>query len=47
MADIGNDQILEALRTVQDPDKGQDIVKLNMVSGVVIKSGNIGLLYAR
>ena len=42
MANIGNDQILDALRTVQDPDKGQDIVKLNMVSGVVIKSGNIG-----
>jgi len=42
MADIGNDQILDALRNVQDPDKGQDIVKLNMVSGVVSKSGNIG-----
>lgn len=42
MADIGNDQILDALRTIQDPDKGQDIVKLNMVSGVVNKSGNIG-----
>ncbi len=42
MADIGNDQILDALRNVQDPDKGQDIVKLNMVSGVISKSGNIG-----
>jgi len=42
MADIGNDQILDALRNIQDPDKGQDIVKLNMVSGVVSKSGNIG-----
>ena len=42
MADIGNEQILNALRTVEDPDKGQDIVTLNMVSGVVNKNGNIG-----
>ena len=42
MAEISNAQILDALRTVQDPDRGQDIVSLNMVSGVVSKSGNIG-----
>ncbi len=42
MADISNAQILDALRTIQDPDKGQDIVSLNMVTGLVSKSGNIG-----
>ncbi|NKB19657.1 MAG: P-loop NTPase [Alphaproteobacteria bacterium] len=42
MADISNAQILDALRSIQDPDKGQDIVSLNMVTGVVSKSGNVG-----
>ena len=28
MADISNAQILDALRTIQDPDRGQDIVCL-------------------
>ena len=28
MADISNAQILDALRTIQDPDGGQDIVSL-------------------
>ncbi|HVH80485.1 MAG TPA: Mrp/NBP35 family ATP-binding protein [Stellaceae bacterium] len=35
-------QILDALRQVRDPDKGQDIVSLNMVSGMVIRDGNVG-----
>lgn len=42
MADISNAQILDALRTIQDPDGGQDIVSLNMVTGLVSKSGNVG-----
>jgi ATP-binding protein involved in chromosome partitioning len=42
MANIGNEQILNALRAVEDPDKGKDIVELNMVSGVVNKNGNVG-----
>lgn len=42
MADISNAQILDALRTIQDPDRGQDIVSLNMVTGLVSKSGNVG-----
>ena len=42
MADISTAQILDALRTIQDPDVGQDIVSLNMVTGLVSKSGNVG-----
>ena len=33
------DKVLEALRNVQEPDLGQDIVTLNMVKDIVI-SGN-------
>ena len=29
-------------RTVRDPDKGGDIVSLNMVTGIVIRDGNVG-----
>ena len=42
MPDVSDGQILEALKTVKDPDKGDDIVSLGMVSGLVNKSGNIG-----
>jgi ATP-binding protein involved in chromosome partitioning len=35
-------QILDALAQVRDPDKGGDIVSLNMVSGLVIRNGNVG-----
>jgi ATP-binding protein involved in chromosome partitioning len=35
-------QILDALAQVRDPDKGGDIVSLNMVSGLVIRDGNVG-----
>ena len=33
--------VLEALRRVQDPDRGQDIVALGMVKGLVVKDGNV------
>src|SRR3954451_15400920 len=39
---ITEKQILDALRTVRDPDKGADIVTLGMVSGVVVRDGNVG-----
>jgi ATP-binding protein involved in chromosome partitioning len=39
---ITENQILDALRTVRDPDKGADIVTLGMVSGVVVRDGNVG-----
>ena len=35
-------QVLEALKTVIEPDRGQDIVALNMVNGVVVRDGNVG-----
>src|SRR5438105_7342785 len=35
-------QILDALAQVRDPDKGGDIVSLGMVSGVVVRDGNVG-----
>jgi ATP-binding protein involved in chromosome partitioning len=34
--------ILDALSAVRDPERGGDIVSLGMVSGVVIRDGNIG-----
>jgi ATP-binding protein involved in chromosome partitioning len=42
MALVTERQILDALGQVRDPDKGSDIVSLNMVSGVVIRDGNVG-----
>ncbi|WP_420405614.1 iron-sulfur cluster carrier protein ApbC [Nisaea sp.] len=42
MARVTEDQVLAALTTVEDPDKGQDIVSLGMVSGLVVKDGNVG-----
>jgi ATP-binding protein involved in chromosome partitioning len=39
---ITEKQILDALRAVRDPDKGADIVSLGMVSGVVVRGGNVG-----
>jgi ATP-binding protein involved in chromosome partitioning len=41
MAAVTERQILDALRHVADPDKGTDIVSLGMVSGVVVRDGNI------
>src|SRR5215208_2667678 len=35
-------QVLDALHGVRDPDKGGDIVSLGMVSGVVVRDGNVG-----
>src|SRR6516162_2860182 len=34
-------QILDALGRITDPDKGADIVSLGMVSGLVIRDGNV------
>ena len=42
MAAVTEQQILDALRQVRDPDKGNDIVSLNMISGMVIRDGNVG-----
>ena len=42
MAHPNEQDVTEALRTIRDPDRGQDIVSLGMVTGVVVKSGNVG-----
>ena len=42
MAQVTEQDIFAALKAVQDPDRGQDIVALGMVSGVVVKDGNVG-----
>src|SRR4051794_32653813 len=39
---ITEQQILDALRAVRDPDRGADIVTLGMVTGVVVRDGNVG-----
>jgi len=41
MSAVTERQILEALSRISDPDKGADIVSLGMVSGLVIRDGNI------
>src|SRR6266849_7442597 len=41
MAAVTERQVLDALGQVADPDKGSDIVSLGMVSGVVIRDGNV------
>ena len=41
MAAPTEDQVLDALRSVQDPDRGADIVSLGMISGLVVKGGHV------
>ena len=35
-------EVLDALAAVQDPERGADIVRLGMISGVVVRDGNVG-----
>jgi ATP-binding protein involved in chromosome partitioning len=42
MARITEAEVLEALKRVEDPDRGQDIVSLGMIQGLVVKEGNVG-----
>ena len=41
MSAVTERQILDALGHIADPDKGADIVSLGMVSGLVIRDGNV------
>ena len=41
MAQVSNQEILEALKGVNDPDRNADIVNLGMVSGLAVKDGNV------
>lgn len=43
MAEIRQEQILEALRAIQDPDLGKDIVSLGFVKDIRICGGNVAL----
>jgi ATP-binding protein involved in chromosome partitioning len=42
MAQITKEQVLAALAAVEDPAQGRDVVALGMVSGVVVRDGNVG-----
>ena len=42
MPQVSEQAILDALRVVIEPESGQDIVSLGMVTGLVTKDGNIG-----
>jgi len=41
MSGVGEREVLDALRSVVDPDRGQDIVSAGMVSGVQTRDGNV------
>ncbi|MEM9439779.1 MAG: iron-sulfur cluster carrier protein ApbC [Pseudomonadota bacterium] len=42
MAEITKDNVLHALQKILDPARGRSVVELDMVSGIVIKDGNVG-----
>ena len=42
MVTVIEQDVLEALKRVTDPDRGTDIVSLGMVAGLVVKDGNVG-----
>jgi ATP-binding protein involved in chromosome partitioning len=42
MSGISEATVLEALKAIKDPGKGQDIVSLGMISGLIVKDGNVG-----
>ncbi len=41
MGQVTEQQILDALASVRDPDRGKDVVSLGMVSGLVVRDGNV------
>jgi len=41
MAQIGEAQVMAALKSVIDPDRGGDIVSLGMLSGLVVRDGHV------
>ncbi|MDH3472090.1 MAG: iron-sulfur cluster carrier protein ApbC [Rhodospirillales bacterium] len=42
MGQVSEQQIITALKGVVEPERREDIVSLGMVSGVVVKEGNVG-----
>ena len=41
MAEVTEQQIIEALKHIHDPDKKADIVSLGMISGIAVKNGRL------
>ncbi len=41
MTQVTEATVLEALKRVQDPDRGQDVVSLGMVQGIAVKGGHV------
>ena len=41
MAGITKDQVMAALRTVQDPELHKDLVTLNMIKNVAVRDGHV------
>src|SRR5438477_6598316 len=35
-------EVLDALAAVRDPDRSADVVSLGMISGIVVRDGNVG-----
>ncbi len=42
MPEITKEKVLEALGRIHDPAEGRSVVDLGMVSGIVVKDGNVG-----
>ena len=42
MASVTKEQVLAALADVVDPDSGQSVVAAGLISGVVVRDGNVG-----
>ncbi len=42
MNQVTEEQVLEALKSVEEPERRADIVSLGMISGLVVKDGNVG-----
>ena len=42
MSLLTNQDVLDAIRTITDAERGGDLVSLGMISGIVIRQGNIG-----
>ncbi len=42
MATVTEREILDALAHIRDPEKGGDLVSLGMISGIIVRDGNVG-----